>query len=459
MKKKKKEMISKEDIEEISEKYNMSKDEILKSHTGVSTPEQTKKELKKVYNKIIELLKEYLDLREDYYSLIAVWIIGTYFHKEFSTYPYLFLNAMKKSGKTRALKLISHLAKNGKLLVSMSEAVLFRTAKERTLCIDEFERIGSKEKQNLRELLNAAYKKGINVERLKKSEKGDYEVEEFEVYCPVVIANIWGMENVLSDRCIQLILERSNKQSVTKLIENFDENLKIKNIVSQFIFKNDTCDTDTMKKLYNGWNLYVQKNSENSLKNSLDNKVSSVISVNSVNSVNIYNKINKTGIEGRDLELFLPLYIIASFCGEDVLNKILETSTIMIKEKREVDREESRDTQLIEFVSQCEDSGFISVAILTHQFKEFIECDDKWLNNSWLGRALRRLVLIKDKHRTGKVREVKLNIEKAKQKYKIFKIPMEKQEELEKDKELPIKYEKIDSTPINDENKGNEEKG
>ena len=34
-----------------------------------------------------------------------------------------------------------------------------------------------------------------------------------------------------------------------------------------------------------------------------------------------------------------------------------------------------------------------------------------------------------------------------------------KQGELEKDRELPIEYEKIDSTPISDENKGNEERG
>ncbi|KKK91466.1 hypothetical protein LCGC14_2712680 [marine sediment metagenome] len=64
---------------------------------------------------IIKILKNYLDLREDYYPIVAIWIIGTYLHKQFQSFPYLFFNAMKGSGKTRTLGLISWLQKNGAL--------------------------------------------------------------------------------------------------------------------------------------------------------------------------------------------------------------------------------------------------------------------------------------------------------------------------------------------------------
>jgi len=42
-------------------------------------------------------------------------------------------------------------------------------------------------------------------------------IEEFAVYCPIAMANIRGMENVLGDRCISLILEKSSKNSNHKI--------------------------------------------------------------------------------------------------------------------------------------------------------------------------------------------------------------------------------------------------
>ena len=52
---------------------------------------------------IAQILKT---LKEEYYDLVAVWIIGTYCMPGFETYPYLFINAQKGSGKTRLLKSI-----------------------------------------------------------------------------------------------------------------------------------------------------------------------------------------------------------------------------------------------------------------------------------------------------------------------------------------------------------------
>ena len=122
--------------------------------------------IKDSYYLVIDILKKYCDLPEKYYKLIALWIIGTYFHDEFPTYPYLFLNAMKGSGKSRLLKLITYLSKDGCMLNSITEAVLFRT--KGTLGIDEFEGITRKGSEALKELLNSAYKKGILVKRMKK---------------------------------------------------------------------------------------------------------------------------------------------------------------------------------------------------------------------------------------------------------------------------------------------------
>jgi len=192
---------------------------------------EAKDKLKEAYWLLIKILNKYLDLKPEYYDIIALWILGTYFHKQFITYPYLFLNAMKGSGKSRALKLITYLSYNGELMNSISESVLFRTAENHMIGIDEAEHIGSKEKNALRELLNSAYKQGAKVKRafkVKGKEREGYQIEEFNVFCPVALANIWGMDEVLGDRCLTLILEKSAKKEITRMIElfDFDEDIK-----------------------------------------------------------------------------------------------------------------------------------------------------------------------------------------------------------------------------------------
>ena len=104
-----------------------------------------------IYENILKELYEYCDLREEYYHLVATWIIGTYLHKSFNTYPYLFLNAMRGSGKTRLLKLISSMALNGNMIGSPTEAVLFRIPNDTTLCIDEFEGVTRKGNEGARQ--------------------------------------------------------------------------------------------------------------------------------------------------------------------------------------------------------------------------------------------------------------------------------------------------------------------
>ena len=179
-------------------------------------------------------------------------------HKSFTSYPFIFLNAMKGSGKTRLLKLIKSMCWNGDFTASLTEAVLFRTASKHTMIIDEFEDIGSKEKSSLRELLNAGYKKGNKVKRMKqvKKESGTvYEVEEFDLYTPIAMANIWGMENILSDRCITLILERSAHPIKTRLIEDFEFNeaiLNIKRTLDQI-----SCSLCSVVPAGEGWNTYI----------------------------------------------------------------------------------------------------------------------------------------------------------------------------------------------------------
>ena len=398
--------------------------------------EELKEELKPILKKIIKILKKYMDLEEDYYLLIAIWIIGTYFHQSFRSYPYLFFNAMKGSGKSRILNLVTLLSENGIVLNSLTEAVLFRT--KGTLGIDEFEGVARKGNENLRELLNSAYKKTGKVYRMKKVSGKDgetQEVESFDVYRPIIMANIWGMDDTLGDRCIHLILEKSVNPRIVKLIEDFEDNVQINDVMSTILKGNGHYGHSTyLQRIQQNWNKYVfninnnVSNIPNNMPNTPNTPNTSTMSTMSISSILYYN-INKTNLLGRDLELFFPLFIISNLCGK--LDEMLKISVKIVEERKEKDIYESTDVQVYDFVSQHTNTGFIRVSDLTTQFRVFCgieEKQDTWINTRWFGKSLKRLKLIKERKRSNGTLVI-LDIEKAKEKIKIFKEPEEEKKE------------------------------
>ncbi len=385
--------------------------------------------LGRAFEDIKGLLHEYMDMRDDYYDLMALWIIGTYLHDSFETFPYLFINAMRGAGKSRAMKLIASLSYKGTLNTSMREAVLFRMGK-RTLCIDEFEQIVSKEAQALREILNASYKKGMKIARMKKQGE-EFVLEEFEPYKPIVMANIWGMEEVLGDRCVTLILEKSSDPRRTRLNEDFENNVivgVVKNNISLCLVQ--LCSFFSKSGVLKKWNNYINSrykyiptyttlttNTTQTTGDFTDDKLQDV------DLLHMFNRIHDTGINGRNLELMLPFFLISDFLSEDIFSKMLKIAIDMTKERKESEMTESRDVMLIDFVSKFEKPDYITIKKLTVDFRSFIgddETEEKWINPRWVGRALKRLNLIRDKRRMHGGVEVIPNVKKAIEQMRMF---------------------------------------
>ena len=380
---------------------------------------ETKEKLLDCYERIKEVLKHYLDMKEDYYSLIAIWILGTYWHKDFSSYPYLYFNAMRGSGKSRALKLITRLSKDGNVMASPTEAVLFRT--KGTIGIDEFEGVANKDKTAVRELLNGGYKKGIKIYRMKKVKSlagVEMEVEEFEVYRPILMANIWGMEEVLEDRSITLILEKSNHPLKTRLVEDFEENEVIKYILKN-ILRCSLCSVVSLKNINLHWNNYIANEYKTTLTTPHTHTTHTTLTTL---HNNLFKLINESNIIGRDLELFLPLFFIAEFLGQEMLVDLIKISKVIITSKKEDQEMESKDIMVYDFISKKEiNLNYHSVKRLTDDFREFSGEIDEEINSKWFGRALKRLNLVLDKRRVGHGVEVSLNVVKAQTKIKLFK--------------------------------------
>jgi hypothetical protein len=381
--------------------------------------EKEDSDLLEVYRTIIDILKEYCDLNERYYSILSLWIIGTYYHDKFPSYPYLYFNAMRGSGKSRVLRLIVALSKDGSMLNSLTEAVLFRT--KGTLAIDEFEGITRKGSESLKELLNSAYKKGVTVKRMKKVKTlagEEQKVEEFNVYRPIILANISGIDDVLGDRCVQIILDKSNNPRVIKKIENFENYTPIQKI-HLFPFEEcSKCSVDVCSRMYMEWNEYLNTIYTNYTIHTNNTNYSNYIN-NTSNT--FYTKLNEIGIDGRHLELALPLFIIASWISEELLEEVLLTFKEIVEEKKKDDLIESLDVSLIEFISQELEDKWKSMKELFNGFGSYVQINYDWFNEKWLGRALKRLSLVKEKKRMNYGVIVLLNVSKAQEKLRMFK--------------------------------------
>jgi len=387
--------------------------------------EQVQKMIFENFELIIETLKYYLDLTEEQYIIIGLWILGTYMHKSFNSFPLLFINAPKGSGKSKTIELITKLSYNGKMINNVSESVLFRTPSDTTLGIDEAENLISKDKNTLRELINSSYKNGVLVERTKKIKKDGqetYVIEKFELYKPIVMGNISGIEEVTGDRCITLILEKSFRKDIVLLMSDFDEDENIlqirKAFKEMFYLKNQQwslCSGVMSKKqIYKKWNSYIKYIYIQTLLTPLTSQ-----------EKELFDKILALNILGRDLELIFPLILITLQTPLN-LDKILQILKNLVELRKKEEHTHNNDVILTEFVSKLENRNFIPVKTILEMFKTYytqadVLTDENWLNAHWIGNHLNALKLVKDKRRYGGRVQLMLDIDKAKKKIEGYK--------------------------------------
>jgi len=109
---------------------------------------------------------------------------------------------------------------------NLSTSSMFRLIQNSrcTLLIDETEKLANPERaQDFRGLLLCGYKKGEFVFRAEKTRKDRYKPESFEVYSPKMLANIRGLEDVLEDRCITIIMKRAKNPRILNAEINLND--------------------------------------------------------------------------------------------------------------------------------------------------------------------------------------------------------------------------------------------
>lgn len=256
--------------------------------------------LRAVFRDLRKRYKVYLDYADHrLYTLMPLWIIGTYFFPLFDGYPIIYLNGVSGSGKTKTGELAAAVSFNALLSTNISDAGFFRMVHlaRATLILDENEKISDiKDGSSQMNLLLGSYKPGAEVLRIKKTKDGNFEPEGFQIYAPKMISNIRGLrEPALLNRSIKLTLTPSQGPQAKR--EFNSRSRKILELRDQLYVY-----------MMNHWGDIVKAKKE--LKN-MD-----------------------LGLSGYDRLNWLPILTLAKLLGDDVFQEMLKMAQEKSKENR-----------------------------------------------------------------------------------------------------------------------------
>ena len=160
-------------------------------------------------------VRRYVVLSDPQLCAVALWVAHTWAADAADATPYLGVtSAEKRSGKTRLLEVLELLVRNPLPTANISDAALFRAIKELepTILMDEIDAVfgpKARDREDLRGMLNAGYRRGAVARRMGGQRMTT--LEEFPVYCPKVFAGIGELPDTLADRSIRIRLERRTR--------------------------------------------------------------------------------------------------------------------------------------------------------------------------------------------------------------------------------------------------------
>jgi hypothetical protein len=142
---------------------------------------------------------------------VTLWIAHTHAVGAGETTPYLAVtSAEKRSGKTRLREVLELLVSSALSASNISDAALFRAVEKLTptLLLDEADAVfKAREREDLRGMLNAGYRRGAVAYRMGGANKTT--LEAFPVFCAKAFFGIGDfLPDTLADRAIPIRLQR-----------------------------------------------------------------------------------------------------------------------------------------------------------------------------------------------------------------------------------------------------------
>jgi len=262
---------------------------------------------KELLEKIKNQYEKYLYIRnKTWYSINAIWDIGTYFYPVFEAYPLFEKRGIAGTGKSKEMTISSYITFNGgRIMVNPSESTLFRETEEvrGTKYFDEAEKLWVYNKNTKTyegdvrtELINASYTKEAKVPRQEKV-GNKFVTKWYSPYSPTQLSSIKGLYGATETRAITRITTKSpNTDNRGELEPSEDRNDIIWEEIRDECYRFALENWKEIKKTYNEFP-------------------------------------KDCGLKRRDFQIWKPLLAIVKFIDEELYSEVLEFAKEMTRRR------------------------------------------------------------------------------------------------------------------------------
>jgi hypothetical protein len=170
----------------------------------------------RILDDVVAFIRRFVVLSETQADAVALWVAHTHAIDAAETTPYLAISsAEKQSGKSRlGLEVFPLIVREPLPSMTISDAAVFRAIEELspTLLLDEADAVfKAREREELRGLLNAGYRRGAVAYRMGGTNRS--KLEKFKVFSAKVFIGIGNfLPDTLVDRSIPIRLKRRTRE-------------------------------------------------------------------------------------------------------------------------------------------------------------------------------------------------------------------------------------------------------
>src|SRR5262249_3071724 len=180
------------------------------------------------------ILKEFVDLKEPEYIIVALWILHTFKYDSFMITPRLFVTSpVRECGKSSLMVLIERLASRAEKMDGVTGAMLYRIIDERhcTILRDGGDNLELSVRALLRQVMNGGHARGGKIGRVINGAP-----RRFKTFCPMAIAAIGSVPLPLLSRSVVIRMERTTRALKELSPEVLDDPNSDLNVIYRQVF-------------------------------------------------------------------------------------------------------------------------------------------------------------------------------------------------------------------------------